>query len=144
MTVESALHASVDRLRALVERLDDGALLTPADPSAGTISDESSHIGSGAQIHHRRLDDARLGRETPDEFAPSVWDTWNAKTPRAQADDALAADRALVARIESVPEAERTGLTLSIGPLELDFTGFVGLRLNEHTLHTWDVEVALD
>ena len=39
-------------------------------------------------------EDVRAGRETPDDFAPSVWDEWNAKTPRAQADDALAADEA--------------------------------------------------
>ena len=28
--------------------------------------------------------------------------------------------------------------------MEFDFDGFVGLRLNEHALHLWDVEVALD
>ena len=31
-----------------------------------------------------------------------------------------------------------------MGPITVDFEGFVGLRLNEHTLHTWDVDVALD
>jgi hypothetical protein len=28
--------------------------------------------------------------------------------------------------------------------MRLDLAGFVGLRLNEHAFHTWDVEVALD
>ena len=28
--------------------------------------------------------------------------------------------------------------------MSFDITGFVGLRLNEHALHTWDVEVATD
>ena len=28
--------------------------------------------------------------------------------------------------------------------MTLDFNGAVGLRLNEHALHTWDIEVALD
>jgi len=31
-----------------------------------------------------------------------------------------------------------------MGAMAFDFDGFVGLRLNEHTLHTWDVAVALD
>ena len=29
-------------------------------------------------------------------------------------------------------------------PMTFDFAGFIGLRLNEHALHTWDIEVALD
>ena len=28
--------------------------------------------------------------------------------------------------------------------VDTDFDGFIGMRLSEHTLHTWDVEVALD
>jgi hypothetical protein len=31
-----------------------------------------------------------------------------------------------------------------MGPMQLDFDGFVGLRLSEHVVHTWDVEVAVD
>ena len=31
-----------------------------------------------------------------------------------------------------------------MGPLDLPFDGFVGMRLNEHTLHTWDIEAAND
>ena len=58
-----------------------------------------------AVIMQRRLDDARVGRDRPDDFAAPVWDTWNAKSPRSMADDGLAADRALLDRIESVSEA---------------------------------------
>ncbi|MGA3221606.1 MAG: hypothetical protein ABSE77_21485 [Acidimicrobiales bacterium] len=28
--------------------------------------------------------------------------------------------------------------------MTFDFAGFIGLRLNEHALHTWDIEVTLD
>jgi hypothetical protein len=31
-----------------------------------------------------------------------------------------------------------------MGPFDLDFDGFIGLRLNEHALHTWDVEVVTE
>ena len=30
-----------------------------------------------------------------------------------------------------------------MGPIDLDFAGYVGLRLNEHALHSWDIDVAL-
>jgi uncharacterized protein (TIGR03083 family) len=144
MTAESALHASVDRLRSLVGPLDDAALLTPAYPSEWTIADVLSHLGSGAVIMQRRLDDGLRGEDSPDDFAPSVWDTWNARDARAKADDGLAADRTLIDRIDSVGEAERETFGFSIGPMEFDFPGFVALRVNEHVLHTWDVEVTLD
>jgi len=45
---------------------------------------------------------------------------------------------------EALDDSGRRQFRFSIGPMNLDFTGFVGLRLNEHALHTWDVEVALD
>jgi hypothetical protein len=31
-----------------------------------------------------------------------------------------------------------------MGTISFDYPTFVGLRVNEHTLHTWDVAVALD
>ncbi len=55
---------------------------------------------------------------TPDDFNQSVWDEWNAKSPRAQADDALVADEALIQALEAVDEAERARLTFSLGPLQ--------------------------
>ena len=73
-----------------------------------------------------------------------MWDEWNAKTPRAQADDALVADEALMEALEGVDDSERERLTFPMGPLTLGFDELVGLRLNEHAFHTWDIAVALD
>jgi uncharacterized protein (TIGR03083 family) len=145
--VDAQLHAlqvSVSRLRDVVAPLDDATLDRPGYPSEWSIADVLSHIGSGAEIMRRRLDDALLGHDTPDVFSQSVWDVWNAKSPRAKADDALVTDRALVDRLASLTKDERSRFRTSLGPMELDATTFVGLRLNEHALHTWDVEVALD
>jgi uncharacterized protein (TIGR03083 family) len=139
-----ALEASADRLRALVLPLDDAALEQSAYPTEWTIADVLSHLGSGAVIQQRRLEDALAGRPTPDDVGPPVWDEWNAKSPRAQADDSLVADRALVERIASVTDAEAAAVRIALGPLELDLTAFVALRLNEHAFHTWDIAVALD
>lgn len=103
-----------------------------------------SHLGSGAVIMQRRLQDALAGQDTREDFAPGVWDTWNAKSPGAQRDDALEADAALLARIDAVPAEERQRFTFAMGPMTFGFAQFVGLRLNEHAFHTWDIEVVND
>jgi uncharacterized protein (TIGR03083 family) len=138
------LRFSVARLRTLVGPLEDTQLVAPAYPTEWTIADVLSHIGSGAVIMQRRLDDGLLGQPTPDDFAPAVWGTWNAKSPRSKADHALVADQDLLARIESLTTAERSRFRFAMGPINLDFDGFVGMRLNEHAFHTWDIEVVFD
>jgi uncharacterized protein (TIGR03083 family) len=140
----AALRSSVDRLRHLIEPLDESALVAPAYPTQWSVADVLSHIGSGAVILQRRLEDGLAGSSTPDDFAPSVWEAWNSKPPRVKADDALAADGELLARLEALTGDERARFTFSMGPMSFDITGFVGLRLNEHALHTWDIEVATD
>jgi uncharacterized protein (TIGR03083 family) len=139
-----ALRASVGRLRELRQGLDDDQLELQSYCTEWSVAQVLSHLGSGAVILRRRLQDIRAGTATPDEFAPSVWEEWNAKTPRAQADDALLADKAVLEALEDVGEAERAQLTFPIGPLSLGFSQFAGLRLNEHAFHTWDIEVVFD
>ena len=75
------LRASSDRLRALVEPLAADQLEAQAYPSEWTIAQVLSHIGSGAIIGRRALDDGLVGADTPEDFAPSTWDVWNAKSP---------------------------------------------------------------
>jgi uncharacterized protein (TIGR03083 family) len=139
-----ALRTSVRRLRGIVEPLDDDAIVQSAYPTDWTIAQVMSHIGSGAVILQRRLEDELAGATTAEEFAPRTWDEWNAKVPRAQADDGLAADSALVAALEALSADQRDEFTFAMGPMSFDFDGFVGLRLNEHAFHTWDIDVALD
>lgn len=138
------LQASSERLRALVEGLEPDQLELQAYPTEWTVAQVLSHLGSGAVISLRRLEDGLAGGDVPEDFAPSVWDEWNAKAPAAQAADALVADRALVERYASLTDDERAGLKVSLGPMELDYDLAVGLRLNEHALHSWDIAVALD
>jgi hypothetical protein len=101
-------------------------------------------MGSGATILAHSFDDIVASRATDENFNQSVWDEWNTKAPTAQVADALVADAALLERLESLPNIQREQFQFLMGPMNLDFAGFVGLRLNEHALHTWDVEVALD
>ena len=139
-----ALQVSVARLGDLASRLSDDEVTRPAYPSEWSIADVFSHIGSGAVIMQRRLDDTLAGADTPDDFAPGVWDTWNAKAPTTQRDDSLIADAAFLARVEGVTAEDRAAFRLAMGPMNLDFHAFVTMRLNEHAIHTWDIEVVID
>jgi uncharacterized protein (TIGR03083 family) len=139
-----ALQESVDHLREITEGLSESQLVASAHPTEWTVADVLSHLGSAAVISKRRLDDGVEGREMPPEFAQSVWDVWNLKTPHAQATDSLLADAALMERINEVTPEQREAFTWSLGPVSLDFNGFVNMRLGEHALHTWDIEEAFD
>lgn len=140
----AALHHSVDRLSGLVTALDPDQLSVSAYPTEWSIADVLSHLGSGAVIFLRMLDDGVAGVETPDGFNQSVWDEWNANAPGQQAADALVADRAFLDRLEGLTADERERFTFQLGPMTFDADGIVGLRLGEHALHVWDIAVALD
>ena len=138
-----ALRSSVDRLAALVRPL--GAdVRRHAYPSEWTIADVLSHLGSGAVIMTRNIDDAVAGRSAPDGFNASVWDEWNAKSPEEQAADSLTVDGTCTERLERLTPDQRASIRVALGPMELAFDQIVGMRLNEHLLHEWDVAVALD
>jgi len=139
-----ALRSSVDRFIGLVRPLDDDAITRRAYPLEWTIADVVSHLGSAAVISHRVLDDTLTGARTPEDFNATVWDEWNAKSPRAKTDDGLAAIEASTARLEAVAQTDRDRFALTMGPLELDWDAYVGMRLNEQLVHEWDVAVALD
>lgn len=137
----NALRASVTRLHDLVTAMSEQDLTRGAYPTEWSIADVLSHLGSGAVISARRLEDTVNGRDTPQDFARGVWDEWNAKTPVAQRDDAMVADSNLLARMDAVTPEQRQNFESALGPMTLDFRQFVALRLNEHAFHTWDVEV---
>lgn len=140
----AALRASSDHLRDVVDRLSTDHHVAPAYPAEWTIADTMSHIGSGAVILGQRFSDVLSGAEPVEGFNQGVWDEWNAKSPADQVADALVADRNFVDALEGSSAEQRAGFHLSFGPMELDFDRFVGLRLGEHVLHTWDVEVTID
>jgi uncharacterized protein (TIGR03083 family) len=135
-TQRAVLTASAERLAALVAPLSAEELRRQAYPTEWSVADVLSHLGSGAVILRRRLDG--------DVDAQAVWNEWNAKEPEAQAGDARAADRALLDRLAALTPDEEAQIRLAMGPVELDLTTFLGLRVNEHALHTWDVAVTID
>jgi uncharacterized protein (TIGR03083 family) len=141
-----AVRASHDRLAGIVAGLDADQLRAQSYDSDWSIADVLSHLGSGAEIFARFIDAGVTGGAPPsaEEFRP-VWETWNARSPEEQAAESVAANEALVARIESLTPAERASFGVPMfGPMPLDLTGVLGMRLSEHAVHTWDVAVALD
>ncbi|HUY43641.1 MAG TPA: maleylpyruvate isomerase family mycothiol-dependent enzyme [Acidimicrobiales bacterium] len=136
------LRNSVERLANVVSGLDTADYTTRAYPSEWTIADTLSHLGSGAVIGQRRFEDVVAGREGDPHFNASVWDEWNAKEPSRQVAECLVSDASLLGCLEGATEAQRDAFHFSMGPLSIDFEAMVGLRLSEHVLHTWDVEVA--
>ena len=84
-SILGALGLSMEHLRSVVEPLSDAQLGELAYPAEWTIADVLSHIGSGAVIMQRRLEDIVQEKATPDDFAPGVWEIWNAKVARTKA-----------------------------------------------------------
>jgi len=139
-----ALRTSVDRLHQLVRGLDEAQLEEPSYCEGWTVADVLSHLGAGAVMARRRMAVALEGAVLPEDFAQPIWDEWNAKSPRTQADDALIEDERVLEDFEAVPGAERAGLAVPLGPLRVSYDDAVALWLNEHAIHTWDVEVVFD
>ncbi len=139
------LRHSHDRLQAIVEPLDLGQLEQQSYASKWSIAQVLSHLGSQAEIFGMFLDAGLRGEEPPgrEAFGP-IWDAWNARSPQAQARDALAADEATLERFESLDADQRAGLHLKLFGMDLDATGIARMRVGEHAIHTWDVAVALD
>lgn len=136
------LAESVGHLSDVASTIDPSDYGAPAYPSEWTIADTFSHLGSGAVIGQRRFEDSLAQRESDPTFNTSVWDEWNAKDPAAQVADCLTSDAALLSSLESSTEEQRSAFHFMMGPFAFDFDGLVGLRLSEHVLHTWDIEVA--
>jgi len=140
-----ALRHSHDRLEAIVEPLDLGQLEQPAYPSKWSIAQVLSHLGSQAEIFGLWLDASLSGTEPPsrEAFGP-IWDSWNARSPQAQAADALQADQIGLEQLESLDDDQLAGLHLNLFGMDLDAAGLARIRVGEHAVHTWDVAVALD
>jgi hypothetical protein len=47
-------------------------------------------------------------------------------------------------QLHKVARQERNRFRFAMGRMSFGFDQFVGLRLNEHAFHTWDVEVVAD
>ena len=143
----AALRSTHDELVAVVRGLTDEQLLDPSGASEWPVAQVLSHLGSGAEIGLAALT-AATGEREPlgDGFNQSVWDRWNAMSPREQADGFADFDRALVAAYEGLTPQQRSDLQVKLGflPMPLPVASLAGMRLNEAAQHSWDARVAHD
>ncbi|HTT58780.1 MAG TPA: maleylpyruvate isomerase family mycothiol-dependent enzyme, partial [Acidimicrobiales bacterium] len=139
-----ALKESVARLYDVTSDIQPIDYTASAYPSEWTVADTLSHLGSGAVIGAHRIEDFIAGRNSDPGYNQTVWNQWNAKAPSEQVGDALVSDREYLEALESLSDEQRARYRMSLGPMTFDFEGVVGLRLGEHVVHTWDVEVSFE
>ena len=141
----AALRSSHERLRGWVDALGADQLEQQSYDSEWSIAQVLSHLGSQAEIFGLFLDAGLSGGDPPggEAFGP-IWDSWNARTPAAQAADSLRAGEEVVKRFESLSKDELDQLHLQMFGMDVDAVMVARMRLGEHAVHTWDVAVALD
>ena len=140
----AALRISQNRLASLVRPLTAEQLRQPSYHS-WTIAEVLAHMGSQAEIFmgwvQSALDStAPAGRES----MQPIWDAWNSRSPDEQAPDSLDVNEILVQRFEGLTDDQLKRMHLNLFGMELDGTGLPRLRLTEHALHTWDIDVGLN
>ena len=144
----AVLRATHDDLAAVVPGLTDEQLAGPSGAAEWTVAQVLSHLGSGAEIGLATLQTAlAAGPAAGPDFNQSVWDRWNAMSPREQADGFLDHDGRLVAAFEALSAEQRTAVQVDPGRRllpALPLASFAGMRLNEAAQHSWDVRVAFD
>ena len=136
-----------DDLAGRAAALSDDDLALTSGASDWTVAQVLSHLGSAAEIRTAGLEAALTGGDPPgQDFNPGVWDRWNAKSPRAQAEDYVAAEAACLAMVEGLSAEQRAELLVPVGflPRPLDVASWGALWLNESAQHSWDVRVAGD
>ena len=142
----ATLRQSHDRLGKLSRSLTPEQIRAQSYASKWSIAQVLSHLGSGAEINLMTLP-AALGEGEPvsGEAFPAVWDVWNAKNPDAQAADSRAANERHVQVLEALTDEQLANIDMDFfGMMRLDAVGVVRMRLSEHVVHTWDVEVIGD
>lgn len=142
-----ALRSGHDDLAGLVRGFTADDLARPSGASDWDVSQVLSHLGSGAEINLATLEGALNGTGLPKgDFNQGVWARWDAMPREERAEGFLGANETLVRRYEGLDERTRENLRVDVGflPDPVDVATVGGLRLNELTMHTWDVKVAFD
>ena len=140
-----ALRRCQDRVAAVAAGLDATGARAPSYDSDWTMAQVFSHLGSQAEIFDLLLDAGLTGAEPPEPDAfPPIWDAWNGRSPEDQVTDSVALNDKLVSRLEGLDDAQLDSFALDAFGRHLDAPMFLRMRLSEHAVHAWDLEVALD
>lgn len=139
-----ALEHSHDRLVEVVASSSTEELSSPSYCSAWTIAQVLSHLGSGGEIFVLRLDAALSSRPGPGrDESERIWYRWNALGPKEMADQCLTSDERSIQALHDAGDS-LAGLKAEFMGRTLDAAQMIGMRLNEHAIHLWDLEVTRD
>lgn len=145
--VIEVLHQAADQLDPVLRSLTTDQLTEPSAASEWDVSQVISHLGSGAEITRAGLAAALAGKPNPGLDANKVvWARWDAMAPQQRLDGYFVANAQLLAGYDALDAATRDSLRIDLGfmPAPLDVAAAGRFRLNEFTLHSWDVRVTLD
>ncbi|HZR49757.1 MAG TPA: maleylpyruvate isomerase family mycothiol-dependent enzyme [Streptosporangiaceae bacterium] len=145
--VIAALRSGYDSLASRVSEFGDDDLARPSGAAEWDVAQVLSHLGSGAEISRATVQAALDGEPNPGaDFNHAVWDKWNAMTRREQASGFLSANQVLLGLLESLDASTRDTLRVDMSflPAPVDVATVARLRLNEFTLHSWDIRVVSD
>ncbi len=141
----AALRNSRSRLVDVATPLTAPQVREQSYDTEWSIAQVLSHIGTGSIFFKLILEAGLAGEPAPSgDVMQPIWAEWNAKAPDDQARDGIVADGELMAAFEGLDAQQRDEWQLNFFGTDRDFAGLVQMRLGEHSLHTWDVVVALD
>jgi uncharacterized protein (TIGR03083 family) len=141
----SALRLSHNQVAARTASLDLDGLRHASYCTGWDVAQVLSHLGSQAEMFGMLLSAGLSGAEAPGQDAfPPIWDAWNARPPEVQARDSVATNEALVTRLGGLDAAQTRSFHVSAFRMELDLVGLLRLRLSEHAIHAWDIEVSFN
>lgn len=137
-----ALVSSHEHLSDLVRSLGPEQISGPSYCSEWNVAQVLSHLGSGAEISLLMLNAALSGAEAPSrELYQPIWDRWNGRSDEEKAAEVLVADGAYVGSLVGVEEEALSKIDFDAFGRRVDAAGLIGMRLGEHVIHTWDIEV---
>lgn len=143
--VLAALRNSRARLVEIATPLTSEQVRERSYDTEWSIAQVLSHIGTGSIFFKFILEAGLAGEPVPGiDLMRPIWDEWNAKSPEDQTRDGVEADGALMAAFEALDTQQRADWEIDMYGTHPDFAGLLTMRLSEHSVHTWDVVVALD
>ncbi len=140
-----AVRRSHDRLTGRLSTLSETDATRPSYARDWTVAQVASHLGSQAEVFELFLTAGVTEEPAPggEVFGP-VWDRWNALAPLEQLRACTAANESFVSKVEGLGEEQSARFVLSMFGTDVDLAELLRLRLAEHAVHAWDIEVSFD
>ncbi|MDN3028336.1 maleylpyruvate isomerase N-terminal domain-containing protein [Streptomyces sp. S.PB5] len=142
----SALHASSERLAETVGALSEKELNRPSFADGWSIAQVLSHLGSAAEISTGLLERGIAGDKTGPsrQTVMPVWDRWDALSGPEQRQAWQSADARHLQLLDSLDAQQQESVRVPYFAGLLSIPVYAGYRLSEHSVHAWDIEVALN